>query len=182
MKKTVLTFGLAAGLVLSATLLISMPLVLDKTLTFDNAEVFGYASMLLAFLLIFFGIRSYRENNGGSITFGKAFQTGILITLLASAAYVVTWQIYFFNWGQDFTRQYTEHSLAKLKADGASDAEIAAMAKEMADFSRMYRNPLFNSAITFLEVFPLGLVVTLVSAAILRKKPQEGAATAPAPA
>jgi Protein of unknown function (DUF4199) len=181
MRKTVLTFGLAAGAVLMAMLLISMPLVLGGRITFDNAEVIGYASMLLAFLLIFFGIRSYRESSGGTITFGKAFRVGILITLVASAAYVVTWQIYFFNWGQDFTRQFAEHQLTRTKADGASDAELAAKAAQLAEFAKMYRNPLINSAITFLEVFPLGLLVTLVSAAILRKKGNADAAAMPLP-
>lgn len=46
--------------------------------------VIGYTTIVLSFLLVFLGIRSYRENVGnGRITFGRAFGVDILITLVS---------------------------------------------------------------------------------------------------
>ncbi|HEX2835454.1 MAG TPA: DUF4199 domain-containing protein [Thermoanaerobaculia bacterium] len=168
MKKVVLTFGLISAVILSAELFITMVLVSNGTL--DHSVVLGYSTMLLALLMVFFGIRSYRDNvNGGTITFWKGVQVGLLISLFACAGYVISWEIYYYNWGGDFIAHYTSHVLAKLRASGASDAEIAAKTVEMADFAKLYANPVINVLFTFLEVIPVGLIVTLVSAAILRR-------------
>lgn len=175
MKRIVLTFGLISGGILSAVMAISLPLLMNGTIGFENGEVVGYSSMLLSFLAIFFGIRSYREKNGGgTITFGKAFKVGILITLIACSMYVITWEIIYFNFAPDFADKYAAFTIDKMRADGASSAEIVAAQKKMADFKEWYANPLLNIGITFLEVFPIGLIVTLVSAAILRRKPAPG--------
>jgi len=124
---------------------------------------------------VFVGIRSYRENlGGGSITFGRAFKVGILITLMASAFYVVTWQIIYYGFIPDFEKKYSEVVVKKLKDKGATPAQVAVKEREMADFSRLYKNPLVNIGFTFLEVFPVGLVVTLVSAGFLRRKRGDG--------
>jgi DNA-binding CsgD family transcriptional regulator len=140
----------------------------------------GYTSMVLAFLSVFFGIRAYRERNaGGSITFGKAFKVGILITLITCAVYVVSWEIVYFNFLPDFAETYSANVLESMRADGASAVTLAAETEKMAQFKELYKNPLFNVGMTFMEVFPVGLIVTLVSAAILRRKPDAGL---PAPA
>jgi len=175
MKNTVLKFGLIAGGILAATMAITVPLCLKGGVDFANSYVIGYTSMVVALLAVFFGIRSYRERNGGgTITFGKAFKVGILITLLASAIYVITWEIVYFNFLPDFADKYAALSIDKLRAGGASDAEILAEQKKMGEFKELYKNPLINVGMTFMEVFPVGLIVTLVSAAILRKKPTPG--------
>jgi hypothetical protein len=104
MKKTVLTFGLISGGILAA-LLFGM-LLFIRNIGFDKAEIVGYAGMVLAFMLVFFGIRSYRENvSGGTITFGRALAVGILIMLIASACYVIAWEIVYFNFMHDFVGQ-----------------------------------------------------------------------------
>jgi hypothetical protein len=180
MKNIVLRFGLASGTVLVALALVMTPLCLNGTLDFDHSEILGYTSMVLSFLLVFFGIRSYRENvAGGAIGFVKAFQVGILITLITCAMYVLAWEIAYFNFFPNFLDQYSSHVLARMQAHGASAAEIQRTTAQMADLAKNYKNPLFNSAITFMEVFPVGLIVTLISAAILRRRPPQ--ATAPAP-
>ena len=145
-----------------------------------HSEVVGYTSMVLAFLLVFFGIRAYREELGGAIGFGKAFQVGILIVLVVSAIYVVSWEIVYWNFWPDFLDQYNAHALAKLRASGATEAAIQEAQAKMAEFARLYKNPLFNVGMTFIEIFPVGLIVTLVSAAILRRKRAPGAPAAAA--
>jgi hypothetical protein len=136
--------------------------------------------MVLAFLLVFFGIRSYREEVGeGTISFGKAFQVGILITLVACVVYVLAWQVVYWGFYPDFLDQYSAHAVEKARAAGESEAAIREMEADMASWGKLYQNPFFNAGITFLEVFPVGLIVSLISAAILRRRSSE---EAPVPA
>lgn len=179
MKRIVLRFGLASGVILLAIAAVMLPLCLNGTIDFDQGELVGFSTMVLAFLMVFFGIRSYRDNvAGGSIGFGKAFQVGILITLITCAIYVVTWEIAYFNFFPDFLDQYSAHVLDKMRADGESAAAIREETAKMADLAKVYDNVFINSGITFLEIFPVGLIVTLVSAGILRRKPPEDAPSA----
>ncbi|HEY0513688.1 MAG TPA: DUF4199 domain-containing protein [Thermoanaerobaculia bacterium] len=183
MQKIVLRFGLASGFVLVAMALIMTPLCLRGTLDFAHSEILGYSSMVLSFLLVFFGIRSYRDTvAGGAIGFGKAFQVGILISLITCAMYVLAWEIAYFNFFPHFLDQYSAHVLARMRSTGASEAAIRETTTKMADLAKNYKNPLFNSAITFMEVFPVGLIMTLISAAILRRKPPQDAPESAVPA
>jgi len=170
MKRIVLIFGLISGAVSSAMMFLTLPLIDRGVLNFSNGEVIGYTSIFLSFLLVFFGIRSYREHNGGTITFGRGVAVGILITLISCVFYVVSWQIIYFKLMPDFADKYSAAAIAALRAKGASDADIAAKAKQMEQLKALYDNPLTNAAVTMIEPFPVGLVVTLVSAAILRRR------------
>jgi hypothetical protein len=183
MKKIVLRYGLASCAVLLAYSAVFVPLCLNGTINFDHNEVLGYSAMVLSFLLVFFGVRSYRDNvGGGAISFGKAFQVGILITLITCAMYVIAWEIAYFNFFPDFLDQYSAHVLAKMHAKGASAAEIQKTTEQMAMLAKHYDNIFFNSAITFMEVFPVGLIMTLISAAIVRRKTPRGTAASAVPA
>lgn len=177
MKKIVLTFGLIAGAILSGMMLATMPFM-DR-IGFDRGEVIGYTSMVMAFLLIFFGVRSYRDTvSGGVVSFGRAFKVGALIALVGSACYVATWQvIYYGGMADDFMDRYQAHALEQERAAGASEAALAAKREEMERFAALYDNPLINVAITFLEPLPVGLVIALVSAGILRRREGEVQAT-----
>ncbi len=171
MKKIVLTFGLIAGGVIAAMFAITLPLTLNGTIDLSNSQLLGYSIMVLAFLMVFFGIRTYRDNNnGGTITFGRAFKVGILITLITAAVYVVSWEIVYYNFLPDFAERYAALTIQKLREEGASAAAIAKTTQDMARFAELYKNPLFNIGMTFMEIFPVGLIVTLISAAILRRK------------
>jgi hypothetical protein len=169
MKKTVLTFGLISGAIMVVMMFATLPFM-DK-IGFDKGAIIGYTTMILAFMLVFFGIRSYRENvNDGRITFGRAFAVGILITVVACVCYVIAWQILYFNFMPDFLDKYSSYVIEKARAAGASQQAIDTQVQQMKSFKEMYDNPLINAAITFIEPFPVGLIVTLISAAILRKK------------
>jgi hypothetical protein len=183
MQKTVLRFGLASGAILLALSAVMLPLCMNGTINFDHSEILGYSTMVLAFLMVFFGVRSYRDNvAGGAISFGKAFQVGLGITLITCAVYVIAWEIAYFNFFPDFLDKYSAHVLARMRADGESAAAISKTAADLANMAKYYDNILYNSAITFMEVFPVGLIVTLVSAASLRRKPGEGAPESAVPA
>jgi len=169
MKKTVLTFGLISGTIFAAMMLLTVPFA-DK-IGFDKGEILGYTTIVLSALLIFFGIRSYRESTGGGrMTFGRGFAVGILITLISSACYVGTWEFIYFKLMPGFAEKYSAHMVEQAKASGESQQKIDERMKKAKEFKVMYNKPIINIAMTFMEVFPIGLVVTLASAGILRKK------------
>jgi hypothetical protein len=181
MKKTILAFGLISGLLSSLMMVATVPFI-DK-IGFDRGELVGYSAIVLSFLLVFFGIRSYRDNVGdGQITFTKGFVVGISITLISCVFYLVTWEVLYFTVLHDFMDKYGAYVVEKLKASGASAAAVEAQVQQMKKLKGLYENPLFNAAMTFIEPFPVGLAITLISATVLRKKPQSQLAQSPLPA
>lgn len=169
MKRIVLTFGLISGAIISVMLLLTVPF--QDAIGFDRGEIIGYTSMVLAFLLIFFGVRSYRDNvAGGTVRFGRAFAVGALIAVVASACYVATWEVIYFKFAPDFLTKYQAHILEKARADGQSEEAIARKKAEMDEFAELYKNPAINAAITFVEPLPVALIVALVSAGVLSRR------------
>jgi len=169
MKRTVLVFGTISGLILSILMFATIPFV--ERIGFDKGQVIGYTTMVLAFLMVFFGIRSYRENvGGGQISFGRAFAVGTLIMLIGCLFYVISWEIIYFTILPDFVDKYAKYVVEKAQASGKSAAEIEALRQQVKGFKPLLDNPLTNAAITILEPLPVGLLMTLISSAILRKK------------
>jgi amino acid transporter len=172
MKKNIIIYGLIAGIVVSILMLSSVNYLshCEGNVDYNTSMLIGYASMLIAFSLVFVGIRNYRDKyNEGVINFGKAFKTGIMIVLIASTMYVVAWLIDYFFFIPDFMEKYSAHMLDELKASGASQIEIDKQAKEMASMAGMYKNPFFMAMMTYAEILPVGLVVTLISSLILKR-------------
>lgn len=170
MKRIVLTFGLISGVLSSVLMFSSAALMRRGVINFRNGEVIGYTAIFLSFVLVFFGIRSYRDSQGGAITFGRAFAVGILITLISSAFYAMSWEIIYLNFMPDFMERFTAAAVRSLREKGASEAAIAAKTAQMAQFKAIYDNPLLGAAVTLMEPFPVGLIVTLVSAVTLRRR------------
>jgi hypothetical protein len=171
MKRIVLVNGLIAGAIVSAMLLISSPLIQKGVIDFDHGMLIGYASMVLALSMIFFGVKTYRDQyQNGVISFGQGFKVGILIALVAAVLYGITWEIYYNTAAGDFTEFYTQHYLQNLKDEGASEVEIATARSEMESWNELYKNPFIRFATTLTEILPVGLIISLIVAAILRKR------------
>ena len=173
MKKNIISYGLIAGIIVSILMLFTVNYIshCKGNVDYDTSMLIGYASMLIAFSLVYVGIRNYRDKyNEGVISFGKAFKIGIMMVLIASTLYVVAWLIDYFFFIPDFAEKYSAHTLDKLKARGASQIEIDKQTKEMANFARMFKNPFFNAMMTYVEILPVGLIVTLISSLILKRK------------
>ena len=170
MKKIVLVCGLIAGIIVTAMMVISIAVCYNSG-NFEGNMWLGYATMLIAFSLIFVGIKNYRDkHNGGVISFGKAFKIGLCITLIASSMYVLVWVIDYHFFVPDFMEKYSAHVISEAKANGASQAEITEQVKMMDTYKQMYKNPVTLVLITYAEILPIGLVVTLISALILKRK------------
>lgn len=169
MKKTILTNGLIAGFIVTAMMVVSTILCYDDP-NFQGSMVLGYLGMLLAFSFVFVGIKNYRDKfNSGLISFGKAFKIGLLITLIASTFYVAVWLVEYYFFIPDFMEKYTAHVLKQVAESGASAAEIKAQTATMENYKEWYKNPLLIILMTYAEVLPIGLVITLIAALILKR-------------
>jgi hypothetical protein len=172
MKKTILTFGLISGILASAMMFATLPFLKDLEHG-EKGLVLGYTAIVLAALLVFFGIRSYRDNlAGGVISFGRGFAIGIGITLISCAFYVVTWEILYFNFMHGSMDGYFANLIKQAQSSPATPEAIQAKVAAIRHSQQLYENPFVNALYTFIEPFPIDLLITLLSAAILRKKPQ----------
>jgi amino acid transporter len=169
-KKTVVTFGIISGVIIA--ILMGVNTLFADQIGFDRAIIVGYTTMLIAFLLVFFGIKSYRDNVGnGEISFGRAFTVGILITLITCAFYVISWEILYYTVLHDFPEKYGNYLVEKSRASGATPEQMAQQQEEIKQMKALLDNPLLAPAVIFIsEPLPVGLVMTLISAAILRKR------------
>lgn len=159
-------YGGIAGAIVVGIIVATIALDLPSHAT---SEWLGYLVMLVALSLIFVGVKRYRDvEYGGVIRFGRAFGLGLGIAAVAALVYVVGWEIYLAASGWDFMSGYAGSVIDGMRAKGASAAAIEAKAAEMRELADMYRNPLFRVPMTFVEIFPVGLLVALVSAALLR--------------
>ncbi len=173
MKKTILTFGLIAGAAQAVLMLISMGL-LSPGEDFKSGELIGYATMIISLSLIFFGVRSYRDKNlGGVITFGNAFKVGVLIAVVAAVIYVIGWLIYYYGGdGKALMDSYFAQAVEQIRKSGEPAQAVEQKIKEMEKFKEIYKNPAAVVGITFLENFPVGAIIALISAVFLRRQPQ----------
>ena len=169
MRKTVLTFGLIAGLIISV--LMGGSLLLADKIGTGHSMALGYTIMVASFLLIYFGIRSYRDNTlGGQISFGRAFTCGFLIALITTVCYVAMWEVLYFNFMPHFMDTYFAAQIHKVQSSGYDPATTAAKVAAIQRSQQLYPNPLVTMAYTFMEPLPVGLLITLISAALLRRK------------
>jgi hypothetical protein len=170
MKTAVLKFGIISGLIFS-TMVIIMILLEGGSGNFESGQGFNYLFMVGAYSMVFFGIREYRDKKlAGIISFNQAFRTGLLIVLIGAVFYTATWIIYQHFIDQDFTTRYTEYMVEQMKSSGKSteqiNSEVEAFRKNMAE----YNNPATRAVYTFLEIFPLGLLISVLCALLMKKK------------
>lgn len=166
MKKTILSYGFICGAI-SATLL----LILSSTMTMGDPTrgmVIGYASMVLAFSLIYFAIATHKKNSGGYITFGSGLKIGLGITVITCACYSLAWTIGLEYLFPDFVNQYANAIVERMRAAGDSQVKIDAALKEMEPMKDIYANKLYTFLFTMIEPLPVGVLVTLIASLILK--------------
>jgi len=167
MLRTILIFGLAAGLVVAVPM--NLMMIFGKEGDGSHSLVTGYALMLLAFTFTFVGVKHHRDRAlGGVIRFLPALLVGLGISVVASVIYVIAWEITLHATNFAFIDDYSRAMLEGARAKGASAAELARMTAETETFRTQYASPLFRLPMTFIEIFPVGVVVSLVTAGLLR--------------
>jgi hypothetical protein len=166
MTRYALIYGAIAGAIAATVLTVGIASDLSNHTT---SLWFGYLVMLVALSLIFVGVKRYRDVEcGGVIRFGRALALGLGIAAVAGLIYALVWESYLQISGYDFMADYTRSVLDGMRAEGAAPAAIQAKAAEMKAMAESYRNPLFRIPMTFIEIFPVGILVALISAGLLR--------------
>jgi small-conductance mechanosensitive channel len=173
MKKNVITFGLIAGGIVACLLAITTTLCYSDG-QMHGSMLVGYATMLIAFSMIFVAVKNYRDKfNGGQISFGKGFMIGLYISLIASTFYVITWLVIYYRFMPDFMDRYATYTINQLKSSGASQQEINKQIAQMDTYKQLYKSPVWVILFTYMEILPIGLIVAATSALILKRKPAD---------
>ncbi len=167
MIRTALVFGTLSGVVIIAGMIAAFTLAHDAG---SQSSVFlGYLIMIVALSMIFFGVKRYRDRDlGGVIKFLPAFGMGLAIATVASLAYVATWEVYSALTNYAYMDTYTNAVIEAKRAAGVTGPALDAVIAEMKTLKEQYANPLFRLPMTFVEIFPVGLIIALISAALLR--------------
>ena len=169
MKNTVLKYGLISGAVSIVMMCAVLPALFTGNM--GRADLLGYTSMFLAALLVFFGVRSYREGaGGGRLTFGRGFAVGLLITLVSSVCYTAAFQVMYFKLAPGFGDKFQTCMVDHARASGASAQEVEQTAQLARTLKRLYDHPVTNAALALAGTFPVGLVSSAIAAAILRRR------------
>jgi hypothetical protein len=164
MKNNILKNGILGGIIASIVMA-SMVFYMKANPEQEPNMIIGFTGMLLAFIFVILGIKQERETNNGSITFGRAFLTGLGITLVISTMYVLVWLVIYYNFFPDFMDKYGEMALKNAKPE-----EFSAKTAEINQMKEWYKNPLMIIILTYMEILPLGIVVSFIGALILKKK------------
>lgn len=170
MKKNVWVYASISGVLIATFMAFSIGHCYN-TGDYEGNMLLGFAAMFLAFSLIFVGVKNYRDKlNGGIITFGQAFKMGLFMALITSTIYVLAWMVLYYNYYPDFMEKFSAHSLEQMQSSGKSAQEIADARKEMEFWKSLYKTPFGVAAATYVEILPVGLVVALISALILKRR------------
>ena len=172
MKKTIFVFGGIASLVLGLYII---------CFTFFNwhSATVGYTGMVIAFSFIYVGVRNFRDKfNGGTISFGKAFRIGLGIALIGSTAYVIAWMIDYTWFIPDFMDKYAAHMIKDARDSGLTGVELDKKIAGVNQMKALYKSPVMVVLFTYLEILPVGIVISLLVGLILKRR----TARAPTPA
>jgi len=177
MKKIVWTFGLISAAIMAAFMFATLPFVNGLG---AHSYILGYTGIVAGLLAVYFGVRSYRDNVlGGRIGFGRAFAVGLLIATIGSIGYVASWEVLYYEFMPDFYTKFAQSAVNQARMDGRSNAEIAQTKTAMDAMAENARNPAWVAVMTFIEPFPVGVVIALVSAGALRRKRESSTDTVP---
>ncbi|HLZ88649.1 MAG TPA: DUF4199 domain-containing protein [Puia sp.] len=170
MKRNILIFGLIAGLILGLFTL-SITILNGKGTDAPHSEIVGYTAMVVAFSFIFVGTKNFRDKyNGGVVSFGKALRIGLGITLIGSTMYVIAWMIEYYLFIPDFMDKYAAHMIHEIQASGVSPAAMNKQIAEINHMSQLYKNPVFVALFTYVEVLPVGIIISLLTSLLLKRK------------
>jgi hypothetical protein len=168
MLRTILKYGVIAGLVVGGFQIITFT-AFSGIPPLTYGMLIGYTTMLIALSAVFVGIKRHRDlDRGGVIGFWPAFGVGLGVSVIAGIFYVVAWELVQAMTHMDFASSYSQAIIASEKAKGASAETLAKLAADMDAFKVQYANPLFRLPMVFAEIFPVGVLVSLISAGLLR--------------
>ena len=173
MKRNILVFGTISGLIISTFMATSMAIMgcSSSSGNMTISMIIGFSAMAAAFSFIFVGIKNYRDKqNAGVVTFGKAFLLGVMISFIASTMYVIVWGVEYHFFFPDFMDKYSAMQVKQVQESGISGIELEENLKSIESARVNYGNPIFFALYTYLEIFPVGIIISLISSLILKRK------------
>lgn len=169
MFRKILIFGVIAGLIVGLASFGMTVAMAGAPLPLEYGMVYGYTTMLVALSFVFVGIKRHRDLDlGGVIRFWPALGMGLAISFIASVFYVLAWEAAMAMTGMDFAGEYSRFLIDQQRAQGASADALAKLGAELEQFKTQYADPLFRLPMTFTEMFPVGVLVSVLSAGLLR--------------
>jgi Protein of unknown function (DUF4199) len=170
MTNIIFLFGTFAGLIVIGVMIAFIVASGGEPDMADNSLLFGYTTMIVALSMIFFGVKRYRDRDlGGVIKFIPAFLMGLAIAAVAGIIYVAGWEVYMAATDGSYMKAYMDHYIAGEKAKGLSGAALDKLVTEMNEMMTAYNtNMPYRMGITFMEIFPVGVIIALISAVLLR--------------
>jgi hypothetical protein len=170
MKKSIVVFGVVSGVILIA-FIVSISFLSKLFHGHVANALVGYSSMVIAFSFIFVGTKNFRDKyNQGMVSFGKAVLVGLGISLIGSTFYVGAWLIEYYYFMPDFMDKYAAALIQKAQHSGLSPAALQKQLDSINNMSRMYKNPIMVILMTYLEVLPVGIVISLITALIVKRR------------
>ncbi|MGY0390973.1 DUF4199 domain-containing protein [Bizionia sp. KMM 8389] len=168
MKKNIFKYGLySAGLL---TVLFSLAFIFETALSFSVSEIIGYISITIALSFIFFGIKTFRDEiNKGLLSFLKAFKIGVLISLFPAFTFGVINVVYSNFINPNFSTEYYNDSIEKLRIS-LPEADFQEKLLELESQKALFENPLFNFVIMGVTVIFMGVIISIISGLILKRK------------
>ncbi len=169
MNRIILVYGSITGATIIGSMILGIIAAKSGGNSFFASETLGYSIMLIGFSMIFVATKKYRDQElGGVIKFGTAFKIGLGISLIAGIVYVLTWEVNLYFTDYAFITEYTDSIIEKARNSGVSSSELNETIKQMEQMKEQYGNPLYRLPMTFTEIFPVGLLMSLISAAVFR--------------
>jgi hypothetical protein len=135
----------------------------------DSGLIVGYLTQIVALTAVFLGIKHFRDRErGGVIKFLPAFLVGLGISAVASLGWVIAWEIVLAS-GFNYQALMNEMMKQQAAASGLTGAALEQKIAESQAFMTLYmENPFVRMPISFIEMFPVGVIISLISALFLR--------------
>jgi len=172
MKRTILSYGLIAGGILSLLMLLTIPFA--NKIGYDKSMFIGYATMLCSFSTIFFAIKAYKKSAGQSdLSFGKAFKVALGVSAIGCLFYVLTWLVLYYFFLPDFWTDMLQYQVEDLRKSGASEQKISETVQAIQNYRKAYENPLVNAAFTLMEILPVALIFSAIAGLLELVKTRE---------
>lgn len=169
MQKIIFTYGAITGTVIILSMTLGIYAAQSGADSFFASEALGYSIMIIGFSMIFVATKQYRDEElGGVIKFGSAFKIGLGISLIAALVYVIVWELNLYFTDYAFIEEYTASIIEKAKNSELAESELQATIQKMEDMKENYANLLFRIPMTFTEIFPIGLLISLLSATLFK--------------
>ena len=178
MKNIIWKFGLGIGFAMALVMIIGT-LAAGTPPDYGVMEIIGYTGFILSALVIVLGIKVYRDRiAGGKISYRKGFTVGIGITAVAALVVGIYTFVHIAWMDPDFGESYIEWQIEEMKSEGIAAAELEREVVALREKQEMLGSPFMQAIVMYATILVIGLLITLISAAILKNDSDKDVAIA----